>query len=215
VAKLPAEQDQRTAPAAVSTAAGTASVAPKLMPVSVVVSETDSSDDEEEGSEDSERTVTEEKQIDLLTQQCDAVMKRQQQQQQQQLIKSDDRANGDAACASGQWSAALRHYNAAISANPSDVRALASRSQVFIKLKRPGKVEKDASAALQLLRQLGSGGLDAASARALRTKLLYRRAVALKESGKYKEAIAVSRESPSQHVSCLRTDEGAWYGLLD
>jgi len=141
-------------------------------------------------------TAAKEKQIELLRQQCEAFSKR---QQQQQLIKSDDRAKGDAACASGQWNAALRHYNAAISANPSDVRALASRSQVFLKLKRPWKVEEDASAALQLLRQPGSSGLDAASGKALRAKLLYRRAAALKESGKYKEAIAVSRESPSQN----------------
>jgi tetratricopeptide (TPR) repeat protein len=66
--------------------------------------------------------------------------------EQRKLLKSDDRDKGNEAVRATNWQAALRHYNAAIAADPSDVRSYSNRALVYSKLKgRSAKVVEDAT----------------------------------------------------------------------
>jgi hypothetical protein len=67
----------------------------------------------------------------------------QQAKEQGRLLKTDDRDKGNEAVRAGNWQAALRHYNAAIAADPSDVRSFSNRALVFSKLNRSAKVVDD------------------------------------------------------------------------
>jgi tetratricopeptide (TPR) repeat protein len=123
----------------------------------------------------------------------------QQQELAEQVQKSAEREKGNAAFKDGNWQGALKHYSAALEANPQDVRAFSNRAQLYLKMKRYAKSEEDCSKALQLLQGLSSAqqaaaqlDVDAVAAATLHSKVLYRRAVARKEQGMFKEALAVS-----------------------
>lgn len=51
-------------------------------------------------------------------------------QQQKLLATAEEREQGNAAFKAGQYQAALKHYNAALQAEPQDIRAYSNRAQV-------------------------------------------------------------------------------------
>lgn len=117
--------------------------------------------------------------------------------QQLQRTAEEQREKGNAAFSKGQLQQALKHYNAALSVAPMDEKAYANRAQVYLKLKRWPQVEADCNTALLLLRKAAESVNPVAplapqtASVQLKQKCMYRRALAWKELGKIREAIAV------------------------
>jgi hypothetical protein len=112
------------------------------------------------------------------------------------------REAGENALKQGNTQAALKHYNAAIAAVPTDARSYAARAQIWMRLKRPQHAEQDCGMALLLataprqeqsnLMLVSSKGDGDAVDLALLGRVRRVRAMAWKELGKLKEAVGVS-----------------------
>jgi hypothetical protein len=112
------------------------------------------------------------------------------------------REAGESALKQGNTQAALKHYNAAVAAVPTDARSYAGRAQIWMRLKRPQHAEQDCGMALLLataprheqnkLVLVSSKGDGDAVDLALLGRVRRVRATAWKELGKLKEAVGVS-----------------------
>ncbi|GAA95823.1 uncharacterized protein L969DRAFT_50656 [Mixia osmundae IAM 14324] len=85
--------------------------------------------------------------------------------------------SGNAAFKSGHYAEAIGHYSRAIHADPRDASFRSNRAFAYLKLEKYEDAQRDASAAL---------ALDPTPS--LRSKLLFRRAVARRQLGRFDEA---------------------------
>ncbi|WIA17323.1 hypothetical protein OEZ85_014188 [Tetradesmus obliquus] len=122
------------------------------------------------------------------------------------IYKRDDKAAaareaGERALKQGNAQSALKQYNTAVAKQPTDSRAYAGRAQVWLRLKRPQHAEQDCGLALLLATcpkavapglVLGqkAGQESAAVDVALLGRVRRVRAMAWREMGKLKEAVA-------------------------